>query len=155
MVGSGSLSFEARGFHLNVGGCFWGVCYYVGLFEESNGDKGEHYDGSAFIESRYHNYAQENFHDTFKIQAGAGDGGMQEPMMPEGIGWSADQWHSFRIEWGSGTSRFYVDGSHRLTANYGTDRSIAWRHLFLGTTNYKGVDWAATGITYRKLCLKR
>jgi len=155
VVGTGSVIFEARGFHHNVGGCLAGVCYYVGLFEEANGDKETDYTGSPFIESRYHNDLQENFHDTFKLQTGVGDGFIQEPMMPEGIGWDASQWHTFRIEWGSGESRFYIDGVHHLTAHYATSVPIAWRYLFVGTTNYKGLGWAATGITYRHLCLRR
>ena len=154
-VSSGSIEFEARGFHADVGGCFWGVCYYVGLFEEANGDKLADYTGSAFIESRFHNNQQENFHDTIKLQAGDGDGSMQEPMIPPGLGWSASEWHRFRIEWGGGQSRLYLDGAQRLSANYGTGRAIDWRYLFLGTTNYKGVGWAATGVTYRDLCVRR
>lgn len=155
VVESGSVTFEARGFHHTVGGCFWGVCYYVGLFEEPSGDKEQDYTGSAFIESRYHNDSQENFHDTFKLQTGIGDGSMSEPMMPEGIGWAASEWHAFRIEWGGGQSRFYIDGALELTSPYSTSRAIAWRYLFLGTTNYKGSDWGATGVTYRMLCLQR
>jgi hypothetical protein len=153
-VDSGSVSFEARGFHHLVNGCVWGVCYFVGLFEEANGDKQADYTGSAFIESRYHNDEQENFHDTFKLQTGTGDGSMQEPMMQQGIGWAASEWHSYRIEWGGGQSRLYIDGNHELTANYSPATGIDWRYLFLGTTNYKGIGWAATGITYRQLCLR-
>jgi hypothetical protein len=155
VVDTGSVTFEARGFHHNVGGCLAGVCYYVGLFEEANGDKGGDYLGSPFIESRYHNDLQQNFHDTFKLQTGVGDGFIQEPMMPEGIGWDPSEWHTFGIEWGSGESRFYIDGNHQLTAHYATTVPIAWRYLFLGTTNYKGFGWAATGITYRRLCLRQ
>ena len=154
-LSSGSIEFEARGFHADVGGCFWGVCYYVGLFEEANGDKRADYTGSAFIESRFHNNQQENFHDTIKLQAGDGDGSMQEPMIPPGLGWSASQWHRFSFEWGGGRSRLYLDGTQRLTASYDTRRAIGWRYLFLGTTNYKGMDWGATGVTYRDLCVRR
>ncbi len=37
---------------------------------------------------------------------------MSEPMMSEGIGWAASEWHTFRIEWGGGQSRFYILGRH-------------------------------------------
>lgn len=153
-VSSGSIDFWAQGLHANVGGCVWGVCYYVGIFEESSGDKLTHYTGSAFIESRFHTNDQENFHDTIKLQAGAGDGSMREPMIPPGIGWAPDSWHHYRIEWGGGESRLYIDDARRLTANYPNDRTIAWRHLFLGTTNYKGLGWAPVGVTFRELCVR-
>jgi len=46
-VTSGSIAFEAHGLHHEVGGCVWGVCYYVGLFEEPSGDKYDDYTGST------------------------------------------------------------------------------------------------------------
>ncbi len=153
-LSSGSIEFEVRGFFHAVQGCFWGVCYYVGLFEEANGDKEADYQGSAFIESRYHSDQQENFHDTFKLQSGLGDGSMDEPMMPEGIGWTPDQWHRFAIEWGGGTARFFIDGQLELTSHYSNSRPVSWRYLFLGTTNYKQWDWGAVGVTYRNLCVR-
>ena len=79
-VRSGRISFEVTGIHADVGGCLMGVCYYVGIFEESNGDKNGDYTGSAFIESRFHTNDQENFHDVFKLQAGTGNGDMLEPL---------------------------------------------------------------------------
>jgi hypothetical protein len=154
-VPSGSLELEVKGLHPNVSGCLSGVCYYVGIFEEPSGDKYGDYTGSAFVESRYHNNQQENFHDTFKIQTGTGTGDMSEPMVTPGtLGWQPGEWHSVRIEWGAGQGRLYLDGNHALTSSYGGSPNIPWRYLFLGTTNYKGMGWAAVDVTYRNLCLR-
>lgn len=154
-VPSGSLELEVKGLHPNVSGCQWGVCYFVGIFEEPSGDKAHDYTGSAFVESRYHTNQQENFHDTFKIQTGTGAGDMSEPMVNPGtLGWQPDEWHTVRIEWGGGQGRLYLDGAHALTSSYGARPNIPWRYVFLGTTNYKALGWAAVGVTYRNLCLR-
>ncbi len=160
-IESGTLSFEVTGIHANVEGCSAGVCYYVGLFEEANGDKAGDYTGSAFIESRFHTNEQENFHDVFKLQAGTGNGDMLEPLTPP-MGWSADQTHTVRIEWGPdpsdasrGRAWLYLD-DQEAPLNYQafySDPTIGWRYLFLGTTQYKGLDWGMVDVTYRDLCL--
>lgn len=31
--------------------------------------------------------------------------------------------------------------------------NVNWRYVFLGTTNYKGLDWGMTNVTYRDVCL--
>lgn len=160
-VRAGTLSFEITGIHADVGGCTSGVCYYVGLFEEPSGDKGGDYTGSAFIESRFHTNDQENFHDVFKLQAGTGNGDMLEPLTPP-MGWSAEQTHSIRIEWGPdpsdasrGRAWLYLDDAE-APLNYQAfydDPEIGWRYLFLGTTGYKGLDWGMVDVVYRDLCL--
>lgn len=160
-VRSGVMSFEVTGIHADVGGCTQGVCYYVGLFEEQSGDKLGDYTGSAFIESRFHTNDQENFHDVFKLQAGTGNGDMLEPLTPP-MGWSAEQTHSIRIEWGPdpsdpsrGRAWLYLDDAE-APLNYQAfydDPEIGWRYLFLGTTAYKGLDWGMVDVTYRDLCL--
>jgi len=160
-VESGTLSFEVTGIHAGVEGCVAGVCYYVGLFEESNGDKQDDYTGSAFIESRFHTDGQKNFQDVFKLQAGTGNGDMLEPLTPP-MDWAPEQTHSVRIEWGPdpsdasrGRAWLYLD-DQEAPLNYQafySDPNIGWRYLFLGTTQCKGLDWGMIDVTYRNLCL--
>ncbi len=161
-VTKGKLSFTITGVHANVSGCLMGVCYYVGLFDEPNGDKKGDYTGSAFIESRFHTNDQENFHDVFKLQAGTGNGEMLEPLTTP-MGWNATEAHDIRIEWGPdpsnpsrGRAWLFLDGQ-LAPLNYQAfynNPDVPWRFLFLGTTRYKGLDWGMVGVTYRDVCLQ-
>jgi len=160
-VTAGSLTFKVQGIHANVDGCLMGVCYYVGLFDEANGDKSGDYTGAAFIESRFHTNDQENFHDVFKLQTGTGQGEILEPLTTS-MGWSAAETHEIRLEWGpnpsnptQGRAWLYLDGTQaplNYPATY-SNAAIPWRYLFLGTTKYKGLNWGMVNVTYSDVCL--
>lgn len=161
-VQSGSLSFEVTGIHANVAGCLLGVCYYVGIFDNPTGDKHGDYHGDAFIESRFHTNDQENFHDVFKLQAGIGDGNILEPLTPP-MGWSPEETHTVRIEWGpdpSDSSRgrgfLYLDDVEAPLNYQGfySTPNIPWRYLYLGSTRYKNLNWGMIGVRYKNLCVR-
>lgn len=161
-IQSGSLSFEVTGIHANVGGCLLGVCYYVGIFDNPTGDKHADYNGDGFIESRFHTNDQRNFNDVFKLQAGVGDGDILEPQTPP-MGWSPEETHAVRIEWGPdpsdptrGRGFLYLDDAEaplNYQAFYSTP-NIPWRYLYLGSTRYQNLDWGMIGVTYKNLCVR-
>jgi len=40
----------------------------------------------------------------------------------------------------------------RLSAYY-NNPDIGWRYLFIGTTNYKNLDWGMLNVTYKNICV--